>query len=111
MILRGVAFLANKNLEELLRQSEFQRMMLESARTRLEKEPLVIEYDNGGGQYGIRENPEWTAYEKLLKSYQATLRAIALQTNSKAKEKDTGIGSPLMNLRGKYSSIGAIRSA
>ena len=39
------------------------------------KEPLVIEYDNGGGQAGIRENPFYPAYEKLLASYTKTLAA------------------------------------
>ena len=30
---------------------------------------LVIDYDNGGGQSGIRENPHFKAYESLWKSY------------------------------------------
>lgn len=38
-------------------------------------EPLVVEYDNGGGQSGIRENPFYPAYEKLLMSYSKTLKA------------------------------------
>lgn len=101
----------NKNLQELEAQAEFQRKTLEESRKRLANEPLVIEYDNGGGQSGIRENPEWLAYEKLLKSYQATLRAIAAQAGRKAKEKQTGIGSPLMNFRNQYGDIKAVKSA
>ena len=101
----------NKNLQELEAQAEFQRGQLEAARKRLAKEPLVIEYDNGGGQSGIRENPEWLAYEKLLKSYHATLRAIAAQTGGKASEKQTGIGSPLKQFRGKYANIEVVKSA
>ena len=102
---------ANMNLAELEAQAEFQRSKLEESRKRLENEPLVIEYDNGGGQSGIRENPEWLAYEKLLKSYHATLRAITAQTGGKASEKQTGIGSPLKNFRGTYGNIGVIKSA
>ena len=101
----------NKNLQELEAQAEFQRRTLEESRNRLVNEPLVIEYDNGGGQSGIRENPEWLAYEKLLKSYQATLRAIAAQNEGKFKEKQTGIGSPLMNFRNQYGNIKAVKSA
>lgn len=101
----------NKNLQELEAQAEFQRKTLEESRNRLVNEPLVIEYDNGGGQSGIRENPEWLAYEKLLKSYQATLRAIAVQNGNKSKEKQTGIGSPLMNFRSQYSNVKAVKSA
>ena len=39
------------------------------------EESLVVEYDNGGGQRGIRENPFYPAYEKLLMSYTKTLAA------------------------------------
>lgn len=39
------------------------------------KEPLVIDYDNGGGQKGTRENPFYHAYEKLLLCYTRTLVA------------------------------------
>ena len=42
---------------------------------RLETEPLIIEYDNGGGQAGVRENPYYPAYERLLASYVKTLTA------------------------------------
>ena len=38
-------------------------------------EPLVMEYDNGGGQSGIRENPFYPAYEKLINTYIKTLPA------------------------------------
>ena len=101
----------DKNLQELQAQADFQRKTLESRRVELVDEPFVVEYDNGGGQTGTKENPEWTAYEKLLKSYHATLRAIAAQIGGKANEKQTGIGSPLKNFRGKYSNIEVIKSA
>ena len=39
-------------------------------------EPLIIDYDNGGGQAGIRENPFYPAYEKLLASYTKGLTAL-----------------------------------
>ena len=73
--------------------------------------PIWQKYDNGGGQIGTKENPEWTAYEKLLKSYHATLRAIAAQQGGKAKEKTTGIGSPLTNYRNKYGSLKVVKDA
>ena len=41
----------------------------------MDREPLIIDYDNGGGQIGIRENPYYPAYEKLLASYVKTLMA------------------------------------
>lgn len=102
---------ADKNLAELQAQADFQRKMLEKRRKELLDEPFVVEYDNGGGQVGTKENPEWTAYEKLLKSYQATLRAISAQAGGKAGEKQTGIGSPLVNFRNQYAGIKAANSA
>lgn len=101
----------NKNLAELEAQAEFQRKKLEEIRKYLANEPLTVEYHHGGGQSGTKENPEYTAYENLLKSYHATLRAIEVQTGGKAKEKQTGIGSPLKNFRGQYENIKVVHSA
>lgn len=88
------------------------REALNKQKTALGDQPFVVEYDNGGGQTGTKENPEWTAYEKLLKSYHATLRAIAAQQGGgKAKEKTTGIGSPLTNYRNKYGNLKVVKDA
>ncbi len=54
----------------------FMAQKLEEARHTLEDQPLIIEYDNGGGQCGIRENPFFTAYERLLTSYNKSLRQL-----------------------------------
>jgi hypothetical protein len=43
---------------------------------RIKTEELIVDYDNGGGQAGIRENPFYPAYEKLLKSYTQTLTVL-----------------------------------
>jgi len=43
---------------------------------RMDEEDLIISYDNGGGQTGVRENPYYPAYEKLLASYVKTLTAL-----------------------------------
>lgn len=42
---------------------------------KIESESLIVDYDNGGGQSGVRENPFYIAYEKLLASYIKTLAA------------------------------------
>lgn len=43
---------------------------------RLADEPMTIEYDHGGGQSGIRENPFFPAYEKLMSCYTKTLATL-----------------------------------
>ena len=36
----------------------------------------LVSYDNGGGQSGVRENPYYPAYEKLLASYTKSLATL-----------------------------------
>lgn len=38
-----------------------------------------MEYDNGGGQTGVRENPAFRAYEALWKTYLSGLDALLKQ--------------------------------
>lgn len=49
---------------------------LDEAREAIRAEGVVIEYDNGGGQSGIRENPLFKGYESLWKSYIAGMNKI-----------------------------------
>jgi hypothetical protein len=54
----------------------FMAKKLEETRNEIENEPLIIEYDNGGGQCGIRENPHYTAYEKLQASFNKSFKQL-----------------------------------
>ena len=101
----------NIDLTALEAQAKFMRRMLDKQKEALEDEPFVVTYNNGGGQEGSKVNPEWDAYEKLLKSYQATLRAIAAQKGGTAKEKTSGIGSPLTSFREKYGNFEVVKDA
>lgn len=71
----GVHTLHDEALE-LAESVVFMAKKLEESRKMMEDESLVIEYDNGGGQCGIRENPHFTAYEHLLASYNKALRQL-----------------------------------
>ena len=70
------------------------RIMIEGKR--MDSEDLIIEYDNGGGQYGVRENPYYPAYEKLLTSY---TRALDIVKNMAG---DTDEVSGLDSIRAKF---------
>jgi len=61
---------------ELAESVLFMQRKLEETRAQIEDEPLVIAYDNGGGQSGIRENPSFISYEKLFSTYSRGLRAL-----------------------------------
>lgn len=66
----------SKNIDELRTQADFMRDKLIETRKALENEQVVIPYDNGGGQTGIRANPAFKEYENLLNSFTRTLTAI-----------------------------------
>ena len=46
----------------------------------------LVEYDNGGGQKGIRENPVFKAYEALWKSYMLGMDKILAIIPEEQKE-------------------------
>lgn len=52
------------------------KVKLEDAREEIAEGKLVVDYDNGGGQSGVRENPVFKAYEGLWKAYLAGLSKI-----------------------------------
>lgn len=87
----GVSTLKNEAIE-LAEQVLFMADKLKEERKKLEKEPLIIEYDNGGGQSGIRENPHYSAYEKLLSSFNRSLRQLTdIIENGKPVKQKSGI--------------------
>lgn len=55
----------------------FMARKLEETQKIIEDEPLVIEYDNGGGQKGIRENPQYVAFEHLQSTYIKSFRQLS----------------------------------
>lgn len=61
-----------KLIKEQLQQMAA-RIQLEGQR--ISEESLIVDYDNGGGQSGVRENPFYPAYEKLINTYIKTLTA------------------------------------
>jgi len=61
---------------ELAESVLFMQQKLEESRNLIKSQPLVIEYDNGGGQSGIRENPSYVSYEKLFSTYSKGLTTL-----------------------------------
>lgn len=61
---------------ELAENVAFMHGKLIETRRGLVKQSLVIPYDNGGGQTGIRENPAFKAYQTLLASYRKALEEL-----------------------------------
>ncbi len=79
-----------KEAEILAKQVVAIGRKLERERKKLKDEPLTIEYDNGGGQTGIRENPFYSSYTRLLSSYTkclSTLIEIIGESDEEAKDE------------------------
>lgn len=80
----------------------FMASKLEESRKELKDEELVIPYDNGGGQKGIRENPRWVAFEHLMSTYSKSLRQLQDMIEKGAPVKTTsGIMAQLTTIAGK----------
>lgn len=58
-----------KALEPIIENVAWMKIKLDDAREKIATSSVVIPYDNGGGQTGIRENPLYKGYESLWKSY------------------------------------------
>lgn len=54
----------------------WQKVKLDEARKALTGQQIVIPYDNGGGQTGIREHPGFVAYNKLFTTFQRGLKQL-----------------------------------
>lgn len=62
---------------------------LKETRSKIWTMDVVIPYNNGGGQTGLRENPAYKAYSSLLSSY---LKAIKQLAEMRIEEKATAKG-------------------
>jgi len=80
-----------KILEPVIENTAFMKSKLDESKNLLERSSIVISYDNGGGQKGIRENPIFKGYESLWKSYMQGMKQIIdsiPEEHAEAKEKE-----------------------
>ena len=63
-------------LSSVIENTAWMKAKLDDTREQIRNTSVAIPYDNGGGQTGIRENPAFTAYEKLLATYTKSLTAL-----------------------------------
>lgn len=77
--------------EVLIDQLKLMAEKLDKEGERIICEKLVVDYDNGGGQSGVRENPFFPAYEKLLATYTKTLQAVRDLIGEQGLEETTSL--------------------
>jgi hypothetical protein len=72
----GISAKKMKLLEPIVLNTAWMKVKLDDAREAIKNSNIVISYDNGGGQKGIRENPLFKGYEGLFKTYMSGLKQI-----------------------------------
>lgn len=72
----GVSDKRIKILEPIIENTAWMKVKLDEAREVVKDSTIVVAYDNGGGQKGLRENPIFKGYESLWKSYMSGMDKI-----------------------------------
>lgn len=84
-----------KSLSSVIENTAWMKIKLDDARDAIKGSNVVIPYDNGGGQSGIRENPLFKGYESLFKTYmQGMDRILSALPAEKVKEVEQEIEKP-----------------
>ena len=68
----------------------WQRVKLDEAREEMQEASVVCEYDNGGGQTGVRENPIFKAYINLWRAYMVGLEKYTSYLPKELQEEAAG---------------------
>ena len=76
-----------KILEATIENVALMKAKLDEMREDLLVAKAVVEYDNGGGQKGVRENPVFKRYESFFKTYTLGMSEIFATAND---EEDAG---------------------
>ena len=93
---------------ELAENVVFQCRKLAETRKAMDgsKQQLIVAYDNGGGQRGVRKNPIYEAYNQLMQNYRKSLAQLTelLQTYGMDDAKDED--SPLSRILAEAERMG-----
>lgn len=69
------------------------------------KTQLVVAYDNGGGQRGIRKNPIYEAYNLLMQNYRRSLQQLEELLFKYGMEDAQSEDSPLARILAEASDV------
>lgn len=82
----------------LVIEAAWTEQRLADARRLIGTSDIVVPYDNGGGQEGVRRNPAYDGYNALAKTYVAYLKQIETMTGAQVSGDDEAT-SPLARQR------------
>lgn len=82
-------------LEPVIQNVAWMKVKLDDAREAVKESSVVIAYDNGGGQKGLRENPLFKGYVSLFKAYMSGMaKILELIPPAEAKEHTSRVDKP-----------------
>lgn len=90
----GISDKRQKLLDPIILNTAWMKAKLDDAREAIKTSNIVISYDNGGGQKGIRENPLFKGYESLWRSYMAGMSKILDALPQEVIEQSVAIEQP-----------------
>jgi len=94
----GISVKKMKLLEPIVLNTAWMKVKLDDAREAIKNSNIVISYDNGGGQKGIRENPLFKGYESLWRSYMAGMAKLLESLPQEQIEQAAEIEKPVTML-------------
>lgn len=85
----------------------FQCRKLAETRKAMEgsKQQLIVAYDNGGGQRGVRKNPIYEAYNQLMGNYRKSLALLTDLLQRYGMEDAGGDDSPLARILAEAEEV------
>lgn len=104
----GISDKRQKLLEPIILNTAWMKAKLDDAREAIKNSNIVISYDNGGGQKGIRENPLFKGYESLWRSYMAGMAKILEALPPEIVEQSVEVEKPATMLelvRNKHRKV------
>ena len=72
----GMGPIRKEALAPVLDNLAWQRVKLDETRDALQNEAVFCDYDNGGGQSGVREDPRFKGYFNLWRGYLAGVEKV-----------------------------------
>lgn len=97
-LLSGIDLAKHPGARSIAENACWMEQRLAESREAIRTAPIVMPYDNGGGQTGIRKNPMYDAYEALLASYIKAVSQLDAMVDSADGEDGEDGESPLQLL-------------
>lgn len=90
----GISDKRQKLLEPIILNTAWMKAKLDDTREQIRGSSIVVPYNNGGGQKGLRENPLFKGYESLFRSYMSGMAKILDSLPPEAIEQSIEVEKP-----------------